>query len=93
MTLISAVNRFFRMRTASLFVVGVAVGFLSSIIFRFPVSVRFPKTEPPRTIGFLCTQGVSHNPEVLKRVLAARGDIPHIAQVHYDTIQINKFTF
>ncbi len=83
MALLSAMNRMFRTRPALVFVAGVAVGILCSVLFRTTIFVRFPTTEAPRRIGSLRARGVSHNPEVLKRVLAARGDIPHIAQVRF----------
>lgn len=77
------VVRVFSRHPLRAFVVGIAVGVLLTQVFS-AVRVRlmpFKQTRPPRSLLSLPQRGVSHAPDVLKRVLAARDELPHVTQV------------
>lgn len=40
-----------------------------------------------RHLGKISDQGVSHNPDILKRVLVAKGELPHVLQIARTTFE------
>lgn len=80
MALVSSVKRLLHVHPAITFFAGMLAGLLISQLSAD--SMRpFPITAPPQLLSSLPRQGVSHAPDVKKRVLAAKGDIPHVTQV------------
>lgn len=67
--------------------VGVVLGIaVSHIRAPAPAARSFAPTGAPRLLADLPRQGVSHNPEIAKRVLAARGVLPHVTQIAEATL-------
>lgn len=66
------------------FAFGVVVGFFIAAARWDP---PFPKTRPPSHLNLLPSVGVSHNPEIGKRVLVAKGDMPHVTQIAIATLK------
>jgi len=87
--LVSAVGRLFRGRPVAIFLSGLIAGIFTSVAMTGGgyAAYRFPQTQPPSHISQLRAQGVSHNPEILKRVLATRDVLPHVTQISMATIK------
>ncbi len=80
MALLTATKRLLHSHPAITFLAGVLFGLLCGRMNN-PAMRAFPQTLPPRSLASVQQQGVSHAPDVKKRVIAAYNEIPHIAQV------------
>lgn len=88
MALLAATTKLFSRRPGATFAAGVIFGILLVHIYR-GVHLHLTthqETRAPRSFLSLPEQGVSHAPTVLKRVLAARDELPHITQIAFTTL-------